>query len=158
MSVIARPVTKLVGAPLSVIVNIALARPLKKLKSCLLRQNSQTDQISLCRGSQIFPTFVKFLKAEGDNEKELRSKLSSELDRLAQHLQSSGPYIKGAEVSAADLALGPKIYHVFTASKEFKVFINTKRELCQSLCAAITRPWKSQACQLVHCLTFIIKP
>lgn len=77
--------------------------------------------LHLCRGSQIFPTFVKFLKASGEDEKDLRSKLSSEFQSLGQHLEAHGPYLKGQDVSAGDLALGPKLYHVFTASKEFKV-------------------------------------
>ncbi len=74
-----------------------------------------------CRGSQIFPTFVKFLKAKGDEEKELRSKLASEIQSLGKHLEANGPFVKGQDISAGDLALGPKLYHVFTASKEFKV-------------------------------------
>ena len=74
-----------------------------------------------CRGSQIFPTFVKFLKASGDEEKDLRSKLSSEFQSLGKYLEANGPFMKGQEISAGDLALGPKLYHVFTASKEFKV-------------------------------------
>ena len=77
--------------------------------------------LELCRGSQIFPTFVKFLKASGDDEKDLRSKLSSEFQSLSKYLEANGPFLKGREVSAGDLALGPKLYHVFTASKEFKV-------------------------------------
>lgn len=76
---------------------------------------------AICRGSQIFPTFVKLLKAEGEEAKELRDKLGSELDALGKHVESNGPFLKGQEISAGDLALGPKLYHAFTALKEFKV-------------------------------------
>lgn len=71
-------------------------------------------------GSQIFPTFVKFLKAEGSDLEELRYKLSQEFEKLASHLQTGGPFLKGKDISAGDLALGPRIYHVTVASKEFK--------------------------------------
>ena len=81
----------------------------------------ETFKVYSCRGSQIFATFVKFLKAKGDDEKELRSKLGSEIQSLGKHLEANGPFVKGQDISAGDLALGPKLYHVFTASKEFKV-------------------------------------
>lgn len=75
----------------------------------------------LHRGSQIFPTFVKYLKASGSEEKDLRDQLLKEFQALSDHLKSHGPFLKGSSVSAGDLALGPKLYHVFTAAKHFKV-------------------------------------
>ena len=72
------------------------------------------------RGSKIFPTFVKLLPATGDEEQELKSQLLRELNSLSSHLQSSGPFLKGARVSAGDMSLGPKLYHVLTALKYFK--------------------------------------
>lgn len=74
-----------------------------------------------CSGSGIFPAFVKYLKSSGAEEEELQGKLVAELEGLSTHLQANGPFLKGSQVSAGDLALGPKLYHVFTAAKTYKV-------------------------------------
>ena len=63
---------------------------------------------------------MKLLPAKGNEEQELKSQLLRELDSLSTHLKSSGPFLKGAKVSAGDLSLGPKLYHVVTALKHFK--------------------------------------
>jgi len=73
------------------------------------------------RGSHIFPTFTKFLKAGGSESEELKEKLNQEFGKLGSHLKSGGPFLMGKAISAADLALGPRLYHVTVASREFKV-------------------------------------
>ena len=47
--------------------------------------------------------------------------LLQELKGLNSHLQSSGPYLKGEDVSAGDLALAPKLHHMQVALKALKV-------------------------------------
>lgn len=47
--------------------------------------------------------------------------LSQELKGLNSHLESSGPYLKGKDVSSGDLALAPKLHHMQVALKAFKV-------------------------------------
>lgn len=47
--------------------------------------------------------------------------LSQELKGLNSHLESSGPYLKGKDVSAGDLALAPKLHHMQVALKALKV-------------------------------------
>lgn len=64
----------------------------------------------------MFPTFVKFLKG-GVEEQELLEQFRD----LSEHLKQNGPFLKGSSVSSGDLALGPKLYHVLTALKTFKV-------------------------------------
>jgi glutathione S-transferase len=71
-------------------------------------------------GSKIFPTFVKFLKAQGSEEEELKATLQQEFKSLGSHLRGGGPFLKGKAISAGDLALGPKLYHVTIATKAFK--------------------------------------
>lgn len=47
--------------------------------------------------------------------------LLQELKGLNNHLESSGPYLKGKDVSAGDLALAPKLHHMQVALKALKV-------------------------------------
>ena len=44
-----------------------------------------------------------------------------ELKILNSHLESHGPYLKGKDISAGDLALAPKLHHMQVALKAFKV-------------------------------------
>jgi glutathione S-transferase len=44
-----------------------------------------------------------------------------ELKVLNSHLESHGPYLKGKDISAGDLALAPKLHHMQVALKAFKV-------------------------------------
>jgi glutathione dehydrogenase/transferase len=47
--------------------------------------------------------------------------LVEELEKLDKHLRENGPFLKGGKVSAGDLSLAPKLYHMETALKHFKV-------------------------------------
>eukprot|EP00249_Psilotum_nudum_P007628 c20707_g1_i1 orf=112-1008(+) len=70
-------------------------------------------------GSKIFSSFVKFLKSK-DPHDGTEQALLEELKALNDHLKTSGPYIDGARVSAADLNLAPKLYHLKVALGYFK--------------------------------------
>lgn len=70
-------------------------------------------------GSKIFPTFVGFLKSK-DPADGTEQALLSELSAFNDYLKENGPFINGKEVSAADLALGPKLYHLEIALGHYK--------------------------------------
>lgn len=70
-------------------------------------------------GSKIFSAFIGFLNSEdpsGGKEQELLNELSSFND----YLKENGPFINGEQISAADLSLGPKLYHMEIALGHYK--------------------------------------
>ncbi|WOL16279.1 hypothetical protein Cni_G25066 [Canna indica] len=70
-------------------------------------------------GSKIFPTFVKFLKSKDANDGSEQA-LHDELRALEDHLKDHGPYVNGANISAVDLSLAPKLFHLVTTLDHFK--------------------------------------
>nr|UVH34232.1 dehydroascorbate reductase [Liriodendron sp.]UVH34233.1 dehydroascorbate reductase [Liriodendron sp.]UVH34234.1 dehydroascorbate reductase [Liriodendron sp.] len=70
-------------------------------------------------GSKIFSSFVKFLKSKDPNDG-LEQALVDELKALDEHLKVHGPYIGGENITAVDLSLGPKLYHLEIALGHFK--------------------------------------
>ena len=81
----------------------------------------------------------------------MRSKLSTEFQSLGKYLEANGPFLKGENISAGDLALGPKLYHVFTASKEFKVPILLLRRFSR-LVTASTQMIPSNSVEWLRCI------
>ncbi|RLM99298.1 glutathione S-transferase DHAR2-like [Panicum miliaceum] len=75
-------------------------------------------------GSKIFPSFVKFLKSKDASDGSEKA-LLDELQALDEHLKAHGPYINGENVSAADLSLGPKLFHL-QALFSRESFVKTK--------------------------------
>ncbi|CAH8357347.1 unnamed protein product [Eruca vesicaria subsp. sativa] len=68
-------------------------------------------------GSKIFSTFVTFLTTKDSSD----GPLLHELEALENHLKShDGPFIAGEKVSAVDLSLAPKLYHLEVALGHFK--------------------------------------
>lgn len=76
-----------------------------------------------CRAEKLLPAFKAFLQSPGPDEDARRSAAYvQQLEQLQDNLVSNKqPYIGGQEPSAADLALGPKLYHSTVALKHFKV-------------------------------------
>ncbi|KAK6929283.1 Glutathione S-transferase, N-terminal [Dillenia turbinata] len=70
-------------------------------------------------GSKIFPCFVKFLKSKDPNDGSQQA-LLDELKALDEHLKAHGPYINGEKITAVDLSLAPKLYHLEIALGHFK--------------------------------------
>ncbi|KAF5733802.1 fiber dehydroascorbate reductase protein [Tripterygium wilfordii] len=70
-------------------------------------------------GSKIFGAFVKFLKSKDPSDGSEQA-LVDELKALDEHLKAHGPFIAGEKISAADLSLGPKLYHLEIALGHFK--------------------------------------
>ncbi|XP_058774804.1 glutathione S-transferase DHAR1, mitochondrial-like [Vicia villosa] len=70
-------------------------------------------------GSNIFGTFVSFLKSKDSNDGTEQA-LLAELNALEEHLKANGPYVAGEKVSAVDLSLAPKLYHLTVALGHFK--------------------------------------
>ncbi|KDP46078.1 hypothetical protein JCGZ_06589 [Jatropha curcas] len=70
-------------------------------------------------GSKIFSSFVKFLKSKDSND-ESEQALLEELKALDEHLKAHGPFIAGEKISAVDLSLAPKLYHLDVALGHFK--------------------------------------
>ncbi|KAI9128429.1 hypothetical protein K1719_001422 [Acacia pycnantha] len=70
-------------------------------------------------GSKIFGSFVSFLKSKDPNDGTEQA-LLDELKALNDHLQAHGPYIAGDKVTAVDLSLAPKLYHLTVALRHFK--------------------------------------
>lgn len=70
-------------------------------------------------GSKIFSTFIGFLKSKDPNDgTELA--LLDELTFFDNHLKENGPFINGDKLSAADLSLGPKLYHLEISLGHYK--------------------------------------
>lgn len=76
-----------------------------------------------CRAEKLLPAFKAFLQSPGPDEDARRSAAYvQQLEQLQNNLVANKqPYIGGQEPSAADLALGPKLYHSTVALKHFKV-------------------------------------
>eukprot|EP00262_Sarcandra_glabra_P007144 TRINITY_DN19745_c0_g1_i1.p1 TRINITY_DN19745_c0_g1~~TRINITY_DN19745_c0_g1_i1.p1 ORF type:complete len:225 (-),score=37.27 TRINITY_DN19745_c0_g1_i1:376-1020(-) len=70
-------------------------------------------------GSKIFPSFVKFLKSKDPNDGSEQA-LLDELRALDEHLKAHGPYVNGDKISAVDLSLAPKLFHMKIALGHFK--------------------------------------
>ncbi|OIW06823.1 hypothetical protein TanjilG_03718 [Lupinus angustifolius] len=70
-------------------------------------------------GSNIFGTFVSFVKSKDPNDGTEQA-LLVELKALDDHLKAHGPYVAGEKVTVVDLGLAPKFYHLVTALGHFK--------------------------------------
>ncbi|KAF8407622.1 hypothetical protein HHK36_006755 [Tetracentron sinense] len=70
-------------------------------------------------GSKIFSTFISFLKSKDPNDGTEQA-LLSELTSFNDYIKENGPFVNGKEVSAVDLALGPKLYHLQIALGHYK--------------------------------------
>ncbi|KAI4348104.1 hypothetical protein L6164_008865 [Bauhinia variegata] len=70
-------------------------------------------------GSKILGSFVSFLKSKDPNDGTEQA-LLNELKALDDHLKAHGPYIAGEKVTAADLSLAPKLYHLQIVLGHFK--------------------------------------
>ncbi|TKY50638.1 Glutathione S-transferase DHAR2 [Spatholobus suberectus] len=70
-------------------------------------------------GSKIFGSFVSFLKSK-DPSDGTEQALVAELSALDEHLKAHGPYVAGEKVTAVDLSLAPKLYHLVVALGHFK--------------------------------------
>ncbi|KAK6927848.1 Glutathione S-transferase, N-terminal, partial [Dillenia turbinata] len=70
-------------------------------------------------GSKIFSTFIGFLKSK-DSSDGSEQALLNELSSFNDYIKDNGPLINGKEVSAADLSLGPKLYHLEIALGHYK--------------------------------------
>lgn len=73
-----------------------------------------------CSGSKVFPAFVQFLRSSDSEAADKQSALETQLSDLNGHLESNGPFLKGDNISAGDMALAPKLYHLKIALKELK--------------------------------------
>nr|ANH58211.1 glutathione S-transferase [Dracaena cambodiana] len=70
-------------------------------------------------GSKIFPSFVKFLKSKDPNDGTEQA-LLEELEALDNHLKARGPYVSGEKLTAVDLNLAPKLFHLEIVLDHFK--------------------------------------
>ncbi|XP_015880267.3 glutathione S-transferase DHAR3, chloroplastic [Ziziphus jujuba] len=70
-------------------------------------------------GSKIFSTFIGFLKSKDPNDGTEQA-LLNELSSFNDYLKENGPFVNGKEVSAVDLSLGPKLYHLEIALGHYK--------------------------------------
>ncbi|CAJ1977724.1 unnamed protein product [Sphenostylis stenocarpa] len=70
-------------------------------------------------GSKIFGCFVSFLKSKDPNDGTEQA-LLAELTALDEHLKGHGPFVAGEKVTAVDLSLAPKLYHLVVVLGHFK--------------------------------------
>ncbi|CAA0821039.1 Glutathione S-transferase DHAR3- chloroplastic [Striga hermonthica] len=70
-------------------------------------------------GSKIFSTFIGFLKSK-DPSDGTEQALLAELGSFNDYLAENGPFINGKVISAADLSLAPKLYHLEIALGHYK--------------------------------------
>ncbi|KAG8373467.1 hypothetical protein BUALT_Bualt11G0027300 [Buddleja alternifolia] len=91
-------------------------------------------------GSKIFSTFIGFLKSK-DPSDGTEQALLSELGAFNNYLEDNGPFINGEAVSAADLSLGPKLYHLEIALAHYKkwsippslTYLNSYIKVCHNV-------------------------
>eukprot|EP00899_Mesostigma_viride_P016408 jgi/Mesvir1/24769/Mv22024-RA.1 len=97
----------------------------QKLEERYPEPSLKTPESSASVGAKLFPAFVQFLTTPRGSPEE-QGKLDAflaELRAINQHLNTTGrPFLGGEKVSAADLALIPKLYHAKVALKHFKDF------------------------------------
>ncbi|GKB40003.1 dehydroascorbate reductase 2 [Tanacetum coccineum] len=68
-------------------------------------------------GLKILPKLMAYLK---NNNNDTRQDLLFELMELEKHLSDNeGPYVNGKDVTAVDLSLAPKLYHLVEACEHF---------------------------------------
>lgn len=79
----------------------------------------KSDQIPEA-GTKLFPAFVQFLKASKEDEEAKKEAYIAQLAALSEYLKANGPFLEGSNISAADLALAPKLYHAVEALKHYK--------------------------------------
>ncbi|OIV91230.1 hypothetical protein TanjilG_30452 [Lupinus angustifolius] len=70
-------------------------------------------------GSKLFGSFVSFLKSKDENDGTEQA-LLAELKALDEHLKAHGPYVAGEKVTAVDLGLAPKLFHLSVTLGHFK--------------------------------------
>ncbi|XP_022769994.1 glutathione S-transferase DHAR3, chloroplastic [Durio zibethinus] len=70
-------------------------------------------------GSKIFSTFIGFLKSKDPSDGTDQA-LLNELSLFNDYIKENGPFINGEKISAADLSLGPKLYHLEIALGHYK--------------------------------------
>ncbi|KAH9612302.1 hypothetical protein KSS87_008801 [Heliosperma pusillum] len=70
-------------------------------------------------GSKVFPAFVGFLKSKEPSDGK-EQELLNELNSFNDYLKENGPFIGGENICAADLSLGPKLYHMEIALEHYK--------------------------------------
>ncbi|KAL6507665.1 putative glutathione S-transferase dhar2, chloroplastic [Orobanche gracilis] len=88
-------------------------------------------------GSKIFSTFIGFLKSK-DSTDGTEQALLAELGDLNGYLEDNGPFINGKVISAADLSLAPKLYHLEIALGHYKkwsiptalTYLNSYMKVC----------------------------
>ncbi|CAN8234666.1 unnamed protein product [Cochlearia groenlandica] len=72
-------------------------------------------------GSKIFGCFVAFLKSKDGDKDGSEKALVDALEALENHLKSHpGPYVAGENVTAVDLSLAPKLYHLEVVLGHYK--------------------------------------
>lgn len=70
-------------------------------------------------GSKIFSTFIGFVKSKNPNDGTEQA-LLSELASFNDYIKENGPFVNGKDISAVDLSLGPKLYHLEIVLEHFK--------------------------------------
>ncbi|XP_050210394.1 glutathione S-transferase DHAR2-like [Mercurialis annua] len=80
-------------------------------------------------GSGIFSAFLKFLKSKDPNDGSEQA-LVAELKAFDEHLKAHGPFIAAEKVTAADLSLTPKLYHLDIALGHFKKWFVPEDLIC----------------------------
>ncbi|GJT49232.1 dehydroascorbate reductase 2 [Tanacetum coccineum] len=70
-------------------------------------------------GSKILPKAEEFIKSK-DGKYGIEQALLDELKELDRHLSKHGPYVNGGKITAVDLSLATKLYHLGVALGHFK--------------------------------------
>ncbi|TYG60754.1 hypothetical protein ES288_D07G092800v1 [Gossypium darwinii] len=78
-----------------------------------------TPQEKALVGSKIFSTFIGFLKSK-DPSGGTEQALLDELSLFNDFIKENGPFINREKISAADLSLAPKLYHLEIALGHYK--------------------------------------
>ncbi|KAK9845731.1 hypothetical protein WJX81_000762 [Elliptochloris bilobata] len=73
-------------------------------------------------GSEVFSSFLGYLKDDSNELDKRRGFFIKELEKLGAYLREHGPFLGGAAPNAADAALAPKLYHAKHALKHYKDF------------------------------------
>ncbi|XP_020520429.1 glutathione S-transferase DHAR3, chloroplastic isoform X2 [Amborella trichopoda] len=111
-------------------------------------------------GSKIFSTFISFLKSKDPNDG-TEQELLKELGSFNDYIKENGPFVNGKGLSAADLSLAPKLYHleiVLGYYKKWSVpeslpYVQSymkKEELSMQTTIPISKGRLEMACEWLH--------
>ena len=72
---------------------------------------------------RLWYSFLDYLASPAGSDEAAMQELERRLQAIKEHLtaRGAGPYLQGADVSAQDMCLAPRLHHILTALPYLKV-------------------------------------